>query len=344
MSDYLGNDRARPGSYLGAPPQAGGFGRRVTPSPAAPAAPAPVVAPRPADSATLSPLAQQVIEAHRAHQNGTADIEFIIGGNDIQYVEIILERGAAVVAESGSMIWKDDQVDFTLVLGDGSNDKAWIGSKIVSAGSNLISGEDLYFAQFQHNGSREKARVALGGKTPGTIVPIRLADVGGALICHRTSFLAGAKGVDVAASVQRNLMSGLFGDEGLITQTLTGTGWVFLHVGGALIERELERGQMIQVDSGCVVAHESSVNLSVGITGGFKASLAGGEGPLLATVSGPGKVWIQTLPFQRVADAIMQTARPTVGSVIRDGVGEGISSGIGHAVKDGGVELLKRMF
>lgn len=354
MTDYQGNDRARPGSYLGSAPATGGFGRRA--APAAPAGYTPssyapgtyAAAPHAMDSDTLSPLAQQVIADHRADLSRPAEIEYHIGGHDIQYVEIILDPGEAVVAEHGALIWKDDAVDYSIVLGDGSNDAAHIGSKLLSAGASMISGESLTISQFRHSGGRDKARVALGGKLPGTIVPVLLSDIGGTLICHRSAFLAGAKGVVVSASLRDDVMGGLFGAEGFMAQTLTGTGWVFLHVGGALIERTLDRGQVIQVDSGCVVAHESTVRVSVGFAGGVGASLIGGEGLLLATVAGPGKVWIQTLPFQRVADAIAQTGGPSVGSVVRDGMGEGMSHGIGqgvsHAVKDGGFDLLKKLF
>lgn len=357
MTDYQGNDRARPGSYLGSAPQAGGFGRRA--APAAPAGYTPssytpgtyAAAPRAVDSDALSPLARQVIAEHRADLARPAEIEYHIGGHDIQYVEIILDPGEAVVAEHGALIWKDDAVEYSIVLGDGSNDRAHIGSKLLSAGASMISGESLTISQFRHSGglgSGDKARVALGGKLPGTIVPVLLADTGGTLICHRSAFLAGAKGVEVSASLRDDIMGGLFGAEGFMAQTLTGTGWVFLHVGGALIERTLDRGQLIQVDSGCVVAHEPTVRVSVGFAGGVGASLLGGEGLLLATVAGPGKVWIQTLPFQRIADAIAQTGGPSAGSVVRDGIGEGVSYGIGHgvshAVKDGGFDLLKKIF
>lgn len=344
----MGSDGARAGAYLGGAPQ-GGFGRRG----------GGVAAPRPAQPRAepqgLSPLARQVVEDHRAAQTAPPEIDFVIGGHDIQYVEIELDPGEAVVAENGAMIWKDQDVDFDLVLGDGRNDSAGIGKRLLSAGTNLISGESLYLSQFRHGGYGGKARVALGGKTPGSIVAIRLSATD-RLICHRGSFLAGAKGVAVSAALQNDLVCGLFGEEGLVTQTLTGEGWAFLHVGGALIERELAAGQAIQVDSGCVVAHQDGVRQSVGFAGGVSTVIGGGEGLLFATLVGPGKVWIQTLPFQRIADAIatagLPSASASIGSGIASGIGAGlgagVKAGIGYGVaqvaKEGGIDMLKKIF
>jgi uncharacterized protein (AIM24 family) len=330
MNDLSGGERARPGSWLGAAPQGSGFGRRAAASPAL------HPAPRAAESAPAP--------GHRPAPAPAPDLAFAIGGHDIQHVEIALEPGEAVVAENGAMIWKDADVDHSLVLGDGRDDAAGFGSRLANAGANLLAGETLWLSQFRHAGGPGPARIALGGKLPGSIIAVRLADVAGALVCHRGAFLAGAKGVAVSAGLQRNLASGLLGSEGLVTQTLTGTGWVFLHVGGALVERVLERGQMIHVDSGCVVAHEASVDLSVALAGGLGASLGGGEELLLASVRGPGRVWIQTLPFQRIADAVTRTGTPSVGSAIAGGIGGGIGAGVGHVVKDSGIEMLKKLF
>jgi uncharacterized protein (AIM24 family) len=299
------------GSYIGQPPQRMGFGRKTVP-----------LSSQRSDSYTLSQAAEAVSEAHLASAEIPNDIDFSIGGGDMQYVEIELDPGEAVVAEPGAMIWKDSAIGFDTTLGDGSD--RGLGSKLMSAGSNLLSGENLFVAEFIHEGRQGKARLAFGGRVPGQIIPVRLDAMGGSLICQRSSFLAAAKGVSISVAFQRRIGSAIFGSEGFIMQRLRGEGWVFLHVGGAIIERNLGAGEVIHVDGGCVAAHEPQVEMDIDTDFGarvLRRTLFGGESWFLTTLRGPGKVWLQALPFSRLAAETAAAAPASEAtSVIRTGV------------------------
>ncbi len=294
----------RNGGYLGQPPQRSPFGRKAAP-----------LSDDRVESFTLAEAVQPALETHRASEAIINDIDFQIGGGDMQFVEIELDPGEAVVAEPGAMIWKDSAITFDTALGDGSNDNAGIGSKLVSAGRNLIAGESLFVAEFRHEGKLGKARVAFGGRVPGQIIPVRLDAMGGSLICQRHSFLAAAKGVEISTAFQRELGSAIFGGEDFVMQRLRGQGWVFLHIGGTIIERELAPGEVVHVDGGCIAAHEPQVEMNVDDGWSFRAlksSMLGGESLFLTSMRGPGKIWIQTLPFKRVASQV-QAAVPEAG-------------------------------
>lgn len=277
----------------------------------------------------LSEAARQFIAQERAPVARESEIDFVIGGSDIQYVEIELDPGEAVIAENGAMIWKDSDIELTVRVGDGSDDNAGIMSKAGSAARNAISGESLFMTQFTHRGHGRKSRLALGGRTIGQIIPVKLDSVGGSLIARRGSLLAMAKGIELDARFQKRLAIGLIGGEGMIMQGLTGTGWAFLHVGGTLIEKELAAGDMISVDAGCVAAYQPSVDLSVGFVGGFGATICGNEGLLLSTLRGPGKVWIQTMP-ERLAGAL-NTEQPAQAGAVAGAV-TGIAGGIAEGL------------
>lgn len=245
-------------------------------------------------------------------QSGVADdIDFFIRGEDLQFVEIELDPGESAVAEAGAMVWKDASVGMTTVFGDGSgnDDVGGFMGKLLGAGKRLITGESLFTTVFTHQG-QGKARVAFAAPTPGTILPIKLSDVGGTLICQKDSFLAAAKGVEVGIAFQRKVMTGLFGGEGFIMQKLTGDGWVFVQMGGTLIERELAPGEELHVDTGCVAAFTSGIDMDVQSVGGVKSMLFAGEGVFFARLRGPGKVWIQSLPFSRLAARMMASVTP----------------------------------
>jgi uncharacterized protein (TIGR00266 family) len=267
-----------------------------------------------------------------ARQSGVADdIDFFIRGEDLQFVEIELDPGESAVAEAGAMVWKDASVGMTTVFGDGSdadNQGGFMG-KLLGAGKRLITGESLFTTVFTHNG-HGKARVAFAAPTPGTILPLKLSDVGGTLICQKDSFLAAAKGVQVGIAFQRKVMTGLFGGEGFIMQKLTGDGWVFVQMGGTLIERELAAGEELHVDTGCVAAFTAGVDMDVQpVGGGVKSMLFAGEGVFFARLRGPGKVYIQSLPFSRLAARMMAAAGPVGG----DNRGEGsVLGGLGDIV------------
>jgi uncharacterized protein (TIGR00266 family) len=257
------------------------------------------------------------------------DIDFFIRGEDLQFVEIELDPGESAVAEAGAMVWKDASIAMTTVFGDGSAaaDQGGFMGKLLGAGKRLVTGESLFTTVFTHNG-QGKARVAFASPTPGTILPIKLDTVGGTLICQKDSFLAAAKGVQVGIAFQRKVMTGLFGGEGFIMQKLDGDGWVFVQMGGTLVERELAAGEELHVDTGCVAAFTAGVDMDVQSVGSVKSMLFAGEGVFFARLRGPGKVWIQSLPFSRLAARMMSALGP-MGS----NKGEGsVLGGIGDIV------------
>lgn len=236
------------------------------------------------------------------------DIDFEIKGQELQFVEIELDPGESAVAEAGAMVWKDAAVGMTTVFGDGSGDSGggFMG-KLLGAGKRLVTGESLFTTVFTHNGGG-KARVAFASPTPGAILPIKLDSVGGTLICQKDSFLAAARGVSIGIEFQRRIMTGLFGGEGFIMQRLDGDGWVFVQMGGTVVERTLAPGEQLHVDTGCLAAYTPSVDFDLVGAGGVKSMLFGGEGAFFARLTGPGKVWIQSLPFSRLAGRMMQAA------------------------------------
>ena len=248
--------------------------------------------------------------SHHNRQAGDADdIDYEIKGQELQFVEIELDPGESAVAEAGAMVWKDASVAMTTVFGSGSGQEGGFMGKLLSAGKRLVTGESLFTTVFTHNGAG-KARVAFGAPVPGAILPIRLSDVGGTLICQKDSFLAAAKGVSIGIHFQRKILTGLFGGEGFIMQRLEGDGWVFVQMGGAVIERELKAGEELHVDTGCIAAFTPSVDFDLIGAGGVRSSLFGGEGLFFARLTGPGKVWIQSLPFARLAGRMLQAAMP----------------------------------
>ncbi|MGA9658994.1 MAG: TIGR00266 family protein [Asticcacaulis sp.] len=238
-------------------------------------------------------------------QSGIADdIDFEIKGQELQFVEIELDPGESAIAEAGAMVWKDSGVGMTTVFGDGSGAQGggFMGA-LLGAGKRLVTGESLFTIVFTHNGYG-KARVAFSAPVPGAIVPIKLSDVGGRLICQKDAFLAAAKGVSLGIAFQKRVMTGLFGGEGFIMQKLEGDGWVFVQFGGMVIERELKAGEQLHVDTGCVAAFTDTVDFDLIHVGGVKSMVFGGEGVFYAQLTGPGKVWIQSLPFARLAGRI----------------------------------------
>lgn len=235
------------------------------------------------------------------------DIDFEIKGHELQFVEIELDPGESAVAEAGAMVWKDAAIGMTTVFGDGGGQSGGFVGALMGAGKRLLTGESLFTTVYTHNGGG-KARVAFGAPTPGHILPLKLDSIGGTLICQKDAFLAAAKGVSIGIAFQRKVMTGLFGGEGFIMQKLEGDGWVFVQMGGTVIERTLAPGEVLHVDTGCVAAFTPSVNFDLESVGGVKSMLFGGEGVFFARLTGPGKVWIQSLPFSRLAGRMMQAA------------------------------------
>ncbi len=247
----------------------------------------------------------QLVPASPPPQNvRSADvIDYKIFGEDMQFVEIELDPKESVVAEAGSMMFKDTVINMETVFGDGSTQSQSGGffDKLVGAGKRVITGESLFTTVFTNNGNSGKAKCAFAAPYPGTIIPLSLPNYGGKIVCQKDSFLCAARGVSIGIQFQKKILTGLFGGEGFIMQKLEGDGLVFVHAGGTIVERELRAGESIDIDTGCVVAYTQNVNFDIKSVGGVKSMLFGGEGLFLATLSGPGHVWIQSLPFSRLA-------------------------------------------
>ncbi len=256
------------------------------------------------------------------------EIDYRIHGDDMQYVEIGLDPGEATVAEAGGMMYMDDGIAMETVFGDGSAKSSGLMGALLGAGKRLLTGESLFMTVFQ-NQSAKKRIVAFGAPYPGKIIPLHLSELGGELVTQKDSFLCAAKGVSIGIAFQRRLGTGLFGGEGFIMQRLTGDGYAFVHAGGTLHERELAAGETLRVDTGCIVAFQPSVDYDIQFVGGIKTALFGGEGLFFATLRGPGRIWLQSLPFSRLAGRIVAAA-PKTG---RGGREEGsVLGGLGRLV------------
>lgn len=247
---------------------------------------------------------------------GADEIDFKIFGTEMQFVEIELDPGESAVAEAGAMMYKGQDVEMQTIFGDGSTSggggDGFMG-KLLGAGKRLVTGESLFMTVFTHNG-QGKAHVAFGAPFPGNIIPVSLADLGGMLVCQKDSFLCAAKGVSIGIYLQRKILTGLFGGEGFIMQKLEGDGMVFMHAGGTVVERRLEAGEILHADTGCVVAFDPGVTFDIQQAGGIKTSLFGGEGLFFARLKGPGKIWLQSLPFSRLAGRMLKAAPQRGGS------------------------------
>lgn len=236
------------------------------------------------------------------------EIDYRIVGHEMQFVEVELDPGESAIAEAGAMMYKDPAVVMETVFGDASRE-AGLMDKLLSAGKRLLTGESLFITLFTNKGPG-KARVAFAAPFPGTILPINLPDVGGQLVCQRDSFLAAARGVAIGIFFQKKILTGLFGGEGFVMQKLEGDGLAFVHAGGTVVERQLAPGESLHVDTGCVVAFEPTVDFDIETVGGVKSMLFGGEGVFFAHLKGPGRVWLQSLPFSRLAGRMLQAALP----------------------------------
>lgn len=255
------------------------------------------------------------------------EIDFRIHGEDLQFVEITLDPGEAAIAEPGGMMYMDPGIGVDTVFGDGSGqDQGFMGA-LLGAGKRLLTGENLFTTVF-HNEAKQRQTVAFAAPYPGRIVPLDLGQLGGELICQKDSFLAGAKGVALGIALTRRFGAGLFGGEGFILQRLTGDGLVFIHAGGMVVERDLAPGETLRVDTGCLVGLQPSVKYDIQLVRGVKSALFGGEGLFYATLTGPGRVWLQSLPFSRMADRVLAATRhrQEEGSVL-GGVGRILNGG-----------------
>jgi uncharacterized protein (TIGR00266 family) len=258
--------------------------------------------------------------------NAMHEIDYKVYGDDMQFVEVELDPLEAVVAEAGGMMYMDGGIEMETIFGDGSQQQSGILGSLMSAGKRLLTGESLFMTVFQNQGQGKK-KVAFGAPYPGKIIPVHLAEVGGELIAQKDSFLCAAKGVSVGIAFNKKIGAGLFGGEGFIMQRLLGDGWAFVHAGGTILQKQLGMGEVLRVDTGCIVAFQPTVQFDIQYVGKIKSALFGGEGLFFATLKGPGHVWLQSLPLSRLADRIVAAA-PRMG---RGGREEGsVLGGIGR--------------
>lgn len=237
------------------------------------------------------------------------EIDYEIFGTEMQFVEIELDPHESAVAEAGAMMYMSDGIQMETIFGDGSHSSAAGGfmEKMLGAGKRLITGESLFTTVFTHTG-QGKGKVAFASPYPGKIIPLDLRNYHGKIVCQKDAFLCAAKGVAIGVEFQKKIGAALFGGEGFIMQKLEGDGLIFVHAGGTIIEKELKSGETLRVDTGCLVALTQHVNFDIEFVGGVKSALFGGEGFFFATLRGPGHVWLQSLPFSRLAGRIHESA------------------------------------
>src|SRR5436190_7365042 len=246
------------------------------------------------------------------------EIDFEIFGDDMQFVEVELDPSEAVVAEAGGMMYMEDGIEMETIFGDGSQQSSGFLGALVGAGKRLLMGESLFMTVFLNRAATRK-KVAFGAPYPGKIIPVHLSQIGCELIAQKDSFLCAAKGVSVGIAFNRKIGTGLFGGEGFIMERLQGDGWCFCHAGGTIHQRDLAPGEVLRVDTGCIVAFQPSVQFDIQYVGKIKSALFGGEGLFFATLRGPGAVWLQSLPLSRLADRIVAASPRAGGSGKEEG-------------------------
>jgi len=262
------------------------------------------------------------------------EIDYTLYGDDMQLVEIELDPGESVLAEAGAMTYIEKDIKMETIFGDGSGQDQGKGlwGTLASAGKRALAGESLFMTVFTNVGAG-KSHAAFAAPFPGKIIPVELKEFDGTLICQKNAFLCAAKGVAISISFNKKIGAGFFGGEGFIMQKLAGDGLVFVHAGGTIIKKELAPGDTLRIDTGCLVAMSSTVNYDVQFAGDLKSGLFGGEGIFIATLTGPGHVWLQSLPFSRMADRINQAGYGHSGENrgLNNPLGE-VTSGIGGAL------------
>ncbi len=246
------------------------------------------------------------------------EIDYEIFGDDMQFVEVTLDPGETVIAEAGAMMYMTPGIDMQTIFGDGSQQSSGILGKLFSAGKRVLTGESLFMTAFTATGSA-RDRAAFASPYPGKILPMHLDELGGEMLCQKQAFLCAARGVSVGIAFTKRIGAGLFGGEGFILERLEGDGIAFVHAGGTLKQFELAPGETLRVDTGCIVAFTPSVEYDIAYVGSIKTTLFGGEGLFFATLTGPGHVWLQSLPFSRLADRIYSAAPKGSGSRREEG-------------------------
>jgi uncharacterized protein (TIGR00266 family) len=234
------------------------------------------------------------------------EIDYEIFGDDMQIVEVELDPAETVIAEAGAMNYMEDGISFETKMGDGSKPGAGVLDSLLTIGKRVLTGESIFMTHFSNTGHGKK-RVAFAAPYPGKIIPINMAELGNELICQKDAFLCAALGTELSISFQRKLGAGFFGGEGFILQRLRGDGMAFIHVGGTVIKREL-KNETLRVDTGCIAAFTTGIDYDIERAGGLKSMVLGGEGLFLATLRGTGTVYLQSLPFSRLANRIIQAS------------------------------------
>ena len=260
------------------------------------------------------------------------EVDFEILGDDMQFVKVELDPGEAVVGEAGAMMYIEDGIQMQTIFGDGSNQQQGFMGALLGVGKRLLTGESLFMTVFQNQGQGKK-KAAFAAPYPGKIVPMHLAEMGGEILAQKDSFLCAAKGVSLGIAFNKKMGAGFFGGEGFIMQRLQGDGWAFVHAGGTLEEKTLAPGEVLRVDTGCIVAMQPTVDYDIQLAGGIKTMFFGGEGMFFATLRGPGKVWLQSLPFSRLASRIFAAAPQTGGGGREQG---SILGGLGNLLDGDG--------
>lgn len=254
------------------------------------------------------------VPATSAAPMSSHEIDYEIFGQEMQFVEITLDPQEACIGEAGAFMYMDPGVEMETIFGDGSaqSDADGLMGKLLSAGKRVLTGESLFMTVFGNRGAGRQ-KVAFASPYPGSVIPVDLRQHGNRLICQKDAFLCAAKGVSVGIAFQKRVGAGFFGGEGFILQKLEGDGFAFVHAGGAVVQKTLGAGEKLRLDTGCLVAFESQIDYDVEFVKGVKTALFGGEGLFFATLTGPGKIWIQSLPFSRLASRVYAAAPQTGG-------------------------------
>jgi uncharacterized protein (TIGR00266 family) len=256
------------------------------------------------------------------------EIDYHIYGEEMQYVEIELDPQEIVIAEAGSFMMMDNGIQMETIFGDGSNQQSGLFDKLLSAGKRVLTGASLFMTAYS-NQNHGKSKVSFAAPYPGKIIPLDLRQYDGKFICQKSSFLCAAKGVSISLEFSKKLGAGFFGGEGFIMQKIEGDGLAFVHSGGTLAKKELAAGEVLKVDTGCIVGFTKDIDYDIEFIGGIKNSIFGGEGLFFATLRGPGTVYVQSLPFSRLADRIIATAPRNGGNSREEG---SILGGLGRMI------------
>lgn len=253
------------------------------------------------------------------------EVDYEIFGSDMQVVEVELDPAETVIAEAGAMNWMDDSITFEAKMGDGSKPDRGLFGKLVDAGKRTLTGESVFMTHFTNTGSG-KRKIAFAAPYPGKIIAVDMATIGGELTCQKDAFLCAALGTEVSIAFSKRLGTGFFGGEGFILQRLRGDGMAFVHAGGTIVKKEIQ-GETIRVDTGCIVGFTGNIDYDIQRAGNLKSMFFGGEGLFLATLQGTGSVYLQSLPFSRLADRVLAHA-PSAGGTSK---GEGsVLGGLGR--------------